>query len=61
MKEKIAIDGEGLPDECPKCESDDLYICNDNGMECMECGYWFDADLDGVVIWAYASHPLDIS
>lgn len=56
MKSKVRMEDD-LPAECPKCESTDLCICNDNGMECIECGCWFDTEPDGAVVWAYGSHP----
>lgn len=59
MKTKVKM-ADDLPAECPKCESDDLCICNDDGMECMRCGCWFNAEDDGSLIWAYGSHPVSI-
>jgi hypothetical protein len=49
-----------LPAECPSCSSDDLCIDNVEGMECMACGCWFDAEPDGTVIWARMSRPADM-
>jgi hypothetical protein len=60
MKTKVKMDAKGLPDECPKCASDDLCIDNVDGMECMKCGCWFDAMPDGQIIWARASRPVEL-
>ena len=60
MKNPVKVDGEQIPTECPRCESDNLCICNDEGMECMECGCWFETEPDGSIIWAYASHPVSL-
>jgi len=46
-----------IPEECPKCGSEDLCIDNCEGMECMECGCWFDCDPCGTVIWARSARP----
>lgn len=60
MKRKVKIGEDNLPAECPKCEGTDLCIDNVEGLECMECGCWFDTEEDGGVIWARASRPADL-
>ena len=59
MKTNITLDDDGLPNECPKCSSSDLIIDNVDGMECADCGCWFDVDDDGNVIWAYDNKPTE--
>lgn len=62
MKRKVKM-GKGkipIPQECPRCDSDDLCIDNVEGMECMKCGCWFDTDPDGSIIWARATRPIDL-
>lgn len=62
MKRKVKI-SKGkipIPKECPKCLSKDLCIDNCEGMECMDCGCWFDCDPDGTVIWARLVRPLEL-
>lgn len=60
MKKSVKIGDDGLAEACPKCDSTDLCIDNVEGLECMECGCWFDTEEDGTVIWARASRPADI-
>jgi len=60
MQRKVKIGKDGTPDECPKCDSDDLCIDNVEGMECMKCGCWFDADTDGNIIWARTMRPMEL-
>lgn len=60
MKHKVKLDKKGLPDECPRCESDDLCIDNVEGMECMKCGCWFDTETDGSILWARDARPMDL-
>jgi len=59
MKAKVPVDEHGIPDECPRCGSDDLCIDNIHGMECMNCGCWFDCDSVGAVQMAFDSRPMD--
>jgi hypothetical protein len=60
MKKIVKIGDDHLPEECPKCEGTDLSIDNVEGLECLECGCWFDTEENGQVIWARASRPADI-
>lgn len=60
MKRKLKIGDDQLPAECPNCDSTDLCIDNVEGLECMECGCWFDAESDGTLIWARGSRPAEI-
>jgi hypothetical protein len=59
MKHKVIM-LDGLPNECPSCEGTDLCIDNCEGMECMECGVWFDCAEDGTVLFMRANRPFDI-
>lgn len=61
MKTVVKVDSDGLADECPKClDTENLCICNDDGIECMSCGCWFSTDDSGSIIWAYNSHPIEV-
>jgi hypothetical protein len=62
MKRKVKISRGKIPipKECPKCASKDLCIDNVEGMECMDCGCWFDTDSDGTVIWARLIRPVEL-
>jgi hypothetical protein len=60
MKSPIKMDDDGIPAECPRCQGEDLCIGNVEGMECMDCGCWFDAMPDGIVMWARNSRPVDL-
>lgn len=60
MKKSVKIGDDKLPEECPKCDGTDLCIDNVEGLECLECGCWFDAESDGTVIWARSSRPAEI-
>jgi len=61
MKRKVKIGDDKLPAECPKCGgTEELCIDNVEGLECLDCGCWFDAMPDGQIIWARASRPADI-
>jgi len=60
MKSTVRMEDD-LPAECPNCdETDELCIDNVEGMECLECGCWFDAEPDGTIIWARRSRPVDL-
>lgn len=59
MKTVVKIGDDKLPSECPKCNGTDLCIDNVEGLECLECGCWFDAEPDGTVIWARSSRPVE--
>lgn len=59
MERKVKM-ADDLPCNCPRCDADDLCIDNDEGMECMECGCWFDTEPDGTVIWARNNRPADL-
>jgi len=61
MKRAVKVDINGLPVECPRCDSDNLCIDNVEGMECMKCGCWFDTlDSSGTIIWARDARPMDV-
>ncbi len=60
MKTKVEM-SDGTAAECPRCGSDDLTIDNVEGLECMECGCWFDTEPDGTVMWARADRPPDLA
>jgi len=60
MKLKVQIGEDKLPSECPKCDGTDLCIDNVEGLECLECGCWFDTEPSGIVIWARAARPAEI-
>jgi|GEM_PF-3167748 len=60
MKSTVPIGADKLPSECPKCSSEDLCIDNVEGLECMQCGCWFDSDPDGAIVWARASRPIEL-
>ncbi len=60
MKTKVPIGEDNLPSECPKCEGEELCIDNVEGLECMNCGCWFDALPSGQILWARNSRPADI-
>lgn len=63
MKRKVKMEpysGFRLAIECPRCSSDDLCIDNNEGLECMSCGCWFDTDQSGNVLWARDSRPADL-
>lgn len=61
MKYRLRMENE-LPAECPNCECETEQLCidNDEGMECLDCGCWFDAAPDGTVLFARASRPSDL-
>ena len=60
MSDKVKLDDDGDPAECPRCHSDDLCICNDDGLECLACGCWFDCLPDGTLLYARDNHPGDV-
>jgi len=60
MKKQVTIGDDKLASECPQCEGTDLAIDNVEGLECLECGCWFDTEEDGLVIWARASRPIEL-
>lgn len=42
---------------CPHCESTDIAFDNVDGFECLDCGYWFDVDENGNLLWVHKSRP----
>jgi hypothetical protein len=61
MKTKVRMENE-LPAECPRCEAETEQLCidNDEGMECLDCGCWFDAEPNGTIVFARHSRPVDL-